>query len=247
MIFPVYIRVGNLRLHPHVLFEILAFTAGFGVFLYLRRRERDHLSEDLRWWVVTAGIVGAAIGCRLLACFDTPHAAVPGKTVVGGIIGGIFAVEVAKRRLGVTTATGDLFAIPIALGIAIGRIGCFLTGLTDDTYGTVTTLALGVDFGDGIKRHPVQLYEIAFLLVLIPMLKTFWKRQRSQGDTFKLFVITYMVWRLIVDCLKPAGRIAGLSAIQIACLVMLVYYFRDFTRIASALQRQKSMAGAKNA
>jgi prolipoprotein diacylglyceryltransferase len=52
----------------------------------------------------------------------------------------------------------------------VGRIGCFLTGLADNTYGTPTGLPWGVDFGDRIHRHPTQLYEIAFLMILIPLL-----------------------------------------------------------------------------
>jgi len=245
--FPVYIRVGALSIHPHLLFEALAFAVAFALFLYLRRSERDHLSDELRWWVVTAGVVGAAIGCRLLAWLGTPHAPVSGKTVVAGVIGGIFAVEAIKRRFAVTTATGDLFAIPVTIGIAIGRVGCFLTGLSDDTYGTVTNLAWGINFGDGMKRHPVQLYEIAFLFVLAPMLMTFWRRQGRRGDTFKLFVISYMGWRFLIDFLKPANNVAGLSVIQIACLLMLIYYSRDFARIARALVEPDSIAEAKDA
>ena len=85
-----------------------------------------------------------------------------GKTIVGGLIGGLFAVEWVKRQIGEKSSTGDLFAAPIALGVAIGRIGCFLGGLPDGTYGTPTSLPWGVDFGDGIPRHPTQLYESDF-------------------------------------------------------------------------------------
>ena len=247
MTFPVYVRVGAAAIHPHPFFEILAFGTAFTIFIFLRHRHRDSLSDDLRWWVITAGIVGAAIGCRLLGWLETPHAAVPGKTVVGGIVGAIIAVEAMKRRFGVKTATGDLFAIPIAAGIAIGRVGCFLTGLSDDTYGTVTTLPTGVDFGDGMKRHPVQIYEILFLLLLIPMLMTFWRQQVRLGETFKLFVISYMSWRFLIDFLKPANRIAGLSVIQITCLVMLIYYSRDFFRIAKFLAENRAVTEKKNA
>jgi phosphatidylglycerol:prolipoprotein diacylglycerol transferase len=56
------------------------------------------------------------------------------------LIGGLVAVESTKWWLGVTTRTGDLFAIPLAAGTAIGRVGCFLTGLEDRTHGTPTTL-----------------------------------------------------------------------------------------------------------
>ena len=84
-----------------------------------------------------------------------------GKTIVGALIFGLISVELMKRYIGVRQSTGDLYAIPLALGIAIGRIGCFLTGLSDNTYGTPTTLPWAVNFGDGIPRHPTQLYEIA--------------------------------------------------------------------------------------
>jgi phosphatidylglycerol:prolipoprotein diacylglycerol transferase len=93
-----------------------------------------------------------------------------GKTVVGALIFGLIAVELMKRYIGVRQSTGDLYATPLALGIAIGRIGCFLTGLSDNTYGTPATLPWAINFGDGIPRHPTQLYELAFLLALIPIL-----------------------------------------------------------------------------
>ncbi len=242
MTFPVYIRLGSLRVHAHLFFEILAFGLAFAVFVYLRRWKRDHLPDDLRWWVITAGFVGAALGCRSLGWLETPHAAVLGKSVVGGIAGGILAVELVKRRFGVKTATGDLFAIPIAIGIAIGRIGCFLTGLADDTFGTVTTLTWGVDFGDGMKRHPVQIYEIIFLLLLVPVLVAFWRRQTRQGDVFKLFVGSYMAWRLFIDFFKPASRLFGVSIIQVTCLLMLIYYSRDLFRIVKSLARREALA-----
>ena len=86
-----------------------------------------------------------------------------GKTLVGGLIGGLFAVEWTKRLIGVRRRTGDLFAIPLCAGIAIGRIGCFLGGLEDGAYGVATVLPWGVDFGDGVARHPTQVYEILWM------------------------------------------------------------------------------------
>jgi len=95
---------------------------------------------------------------------------VGGKTIVGALAFGLVSVELTKRYIGLRDSTGDLYTIPLALGIAIGRIGCFLTGLSDNTYGTPTNLPWAVTFGDGIPRHPTQLYEIIFLLALIPIL-----------------------------------------------------------------------------
>jgi phosphatidylglycerol---prolipoprotein diacylglyceryl transferase len=130
--------------------------------------------------VIAAAVAGAAVGSKLLFLLEDPHLTwqhlhdpaylIGGKTIVGALAFGLVSVELTKRYIGLRQSTGDLYAIPLALGIAIGRIGCFLTGLSDNTYGTATNLPWAVNFGDGIPRHPTQLYEIAFLLALIPFL-----------------------------------------------------------------------------
>jgi phosphatidylglycerol:prolipoprotein diacylglycerol transferase len=125
-------------------------------------------------------VAGAALGAKLLFWLEDPQLTwrhlrdpaylIGGKTIVGALALGLLSVELVKRCIGLRQSTGDLYAIPLALGIAIGRIGCFLTGLSDNTYGTATNLPWAVRFGDSIPRHPTQLYEIAFLLLLIPIL-----------------------------------------------------------------------------
>ncbi len=168
------------RIHPHPLFEALAYCVAFRVYLYLRRRFGDAISTPLRWAAVAFALAGAAIGSKIVYWLEDPrltwsHLRDPaylmgGKTMVGALVFGLVFVEVIKRYVSIKQSTGDLYAIPLAFGIAIGRIGCFLTGLADNTYGVATGLPWGVDFGDGIRRHPTQLYEIVFLLALIPLL-----------------------------------------------------------------------------
>jgi prolipoprotein diacylglyceryltransferase len=242
--FPVYLRVGSVRIHPHIFFETSAYVIGFSLFLLMRRRLGDPVSEDFRWWVIAAAVAGAALGCRLLGWLEAPHlgAAVAGKTIVGGLAGGLLAVELVKKRFGVTSATGDLFAIPLAAGIAIGRIGCFLTGLADQTCGNPTSLPWGVDFGDGVARHPTQLYEIAFLAVLILVLLAVSRRPHAQGDVFKVFMIGYMAWRFLIDFVKPGSRVWGVSAIQSVCLLILIYYSRDAVRIVRSVGQNRTLA-----
>lgn len=178
--FPVYVHLGHCTIHPHLFFEALSYFVAFGVFLFLRRRFGDPLAIPLRWTVIAAAVAGAALGSKLLFWLEDPQLTwhnfhnpaylMGGKTIVGALAFGLIAVELAKRYIGLRHSTGDLYAIPLALGIAIGRIGCFLTGLTDNTYGTPANLPWAINFGDGIPRHPTQLYEIAFLLLLIPIL-----------------------------------------------------------------------------
>lgn len=236
--FPVFLTFGSVRLHPHVVFETLAYTMGYLVFRALRARQGDIVAPNDRWSVIAAAAVGGLLGSKLLFALENPTwtlsapigTVLGGKTIVGGLVGGLIVVEWVKRRAGVTVATGDLFAIPLSVGIAIGRIGCFLTGLSDGTAGTSTTMPWGVDFGDGISRHPTQLYEIAFLLILSAVL-WYLQGRAKQGDIFKLFMVSYLAFRLLIDILKPDVRLGlGLSAIQWTCLLTLAYYARHFAR-----------------
>jgi prolipoprotein diacylglyceryltransferase len=234
--FPVYIRIGPYALHPHSVFEALAYAIAFLAYLFLRRRREDTIGSDQRLWVVTAAFVGGAIGSRFLYLLEDPVSSwthwndftylFGGKSIIGGLIGGLVAVEWIKPRIRVRQSTGDLFAIPLALGIATGRVGCFLTGLADRTYGTATTLAWGVDFNDGIYRHPAPLYEIVFL---VPLAYFLWRRMEPNfnGDVFRLFMVSYMGWRLAIDFLKPGLAFAGLTTLQWACVGVLAYY-HDF-------------------
>ncbi|MCX6903351.1 MAG: prolipoprotein diacylglyceryl transferase, partial [Verrucomicrobia bacterium] len=111
-----------------------------------------------------------------------------GKTIVGALLGGWVGVALAKRRLGIGHPSGDVYVFPVILGMCVGRVGCFLAGLEDHTYGIATSLPWGVNFGDGISRHPTQLYEIVFLLAVAGVF--FWriKTARQQGCMFSQFV-----------------------------------------------------------
>jgi phosphatidylglycerol:prolipoprotein diacylglycerol transferase len=251
--FPLYLTLGAWSLHPHAVLETLAYVVGFRAYLARRRRQGDHLSDGPRWSIVTAAAVGAVIGSRVLFWLEDPAATMAalhdlralaaGKTLVGGLIGGWIAVEITKRHLRIAQPTGDLFAVPLAAGIAVGRIGCFLTGLSDGTYGTPTTLPWGIDFGDGIPRHPTALYEACFMAGLAGVLERVGRVGR-RGDAFKIFMASYLAFRLLVDTIKPGVRLAlGLTAIQWACVGGLAYYGWWVTRSARAPHVTASAVG----
>jgi prolipoprotein diacylglyceryltransferase len=219
--------------HPglHPVFEALGYAAGYGVYKGLRARAGDALSEERRWMVIAAAALGALAGSRVLGLLEqAPRIGfhwrmllVPGgKTIVGGLLGGWLAVELAKAMLRIRTRTGDLFAIPLCVGIAVGRVGCFVAGIADDTYGKPTTLPWGVDFGDGISRHPTQLYEIAFLLALAAGLWALSRRPHANGTLFRVFMGAYLAWRLAIDFVKPQPLVGGMNLIQWACVAGLI-------------------------
>jgi prolipoprotein diacylglyceryltransferase len=154
-----------------------------------------------------------------------------GKTMVGALLGGTIAVEWIKRRSGIRRRTGDLFAIPMVIGIAIGRIGCLLAGIADDTYGLPSNLPWAIDLGDGVRRHPVQIYEMIAMLILAVLLTGIRQPRFAEGDRFRAFLIAYCGWRLAVDFLKPGIHFAGLTSIQWACVIALIFYSKDAVRM----------------
>jgi prolipoprotein diacylglyceryltransferase len=247
MTFPVYLTVGSMSVHPHWVFDVLAYTTGIWLLTHRRRVENDVLDGRTRWLIVAAAIGGGVIGSHVLFMLEdlsplvlssySPTAFLEGKTIVGGLIGGLLAVEIVKAGLGIAVATGDLLVLPLAAGIAIGRVGCFLTGLSDGTSGVATTLPWSVDFGDGIPRHPTQLYEIVFVILLAWLVARIAPRLGRGGDMFKVFMLGYLGFRVAVDFIKPATRIAGVSVIQWACVAAIAYYSPHIPRLYAEVRR----------
>lgn len=232
MDFPVYFNLFGHRVHPHFVLEVIAYSAGFQFYLLLRRRWPRPAGIvppfEQGAWLLVGCVFGALVGSKLLAWLESAEhywqhrdhlaAWVGGKTIVGGLLGGWAGVEITKKRLGIRYATGDVYVFPLILGIAVGRVGCFLTGLEDHTHGTHTRLPWGVDFGDG-RRHPTQLYEITALLLLGTALLLRMRSPYRNGELFRLFMLGYLLWRFAVEFIKPrATPVWGLSAIQLACL-----------------------------
>jgi prolipoprotein diacylglyceryltransferase len=235
------VPLGPFRVNPHYVFDLLAYSGGMRLFLLERRRLGDTIDVHARWSVIAAAILGAAIGSKVFFWLEEPRETLAhwndltfllgGKTIVGGLIGGLIAVEMEKRWAGLTRRTGDLFAMPLAAGIAVGRIGCFLSGLPDRTYGTPSSLAWAVDFGDGIPRHPTQLYESIVMVLAAVVLGHLTRRPHREGDVFKLFMTVYFGFRVAVDFLKPEPAILfGLTSLQWASVAVLLYYGTDVRR-----------------
>lgn len=231
--------------HPawHPVMETLAYATGFATYRLARARHGDLLAEPQRWTILAAAALGALVGSRVLGIAEQWPTVIKawqtnqmlrlllslgGKTIVGGLLGGWLAVEIAKKLNGIHGRTGDLFALPLCIGIAVGRVGCLVAGLADDTYGKPTGLPWAVDLGDGIGRHPVQVYEILFLVLLGCMVRT--RRPLPRGARFRIFLGGYLAWRFAIDFLKPQPSIDGLNLIQWACVAGIVALVVDGVR-----------------
>lgn len=233
----------------HTLFEIAAYAVGMQV--YLRQRRRLALpvlaDPDRSLWIIVAAALGAALGSKLAFWLEDPHQAflnfpdwrqlLGGKSIVGGLLGGLIGVELCKRALCQTGSTGDAFVLPLAVGMCIGRLGCFFAGLSDHTYGNPTALPWAVDFGDGMPRHPTQLYEIVFIAIWTMLILRRKSESWRSGDAFRLYLAGYLLFRLLIEAIKPIPMLypPGLTGIQWLCLAGLAYYAKDMPRLTREL------------
>jgi hypothetical protein len=156
---------------------------------------------------------GGAIGAWAMGSLNTLRTATPAlsHSIAGALAGAIVAVELWKWRHRIRGSTGGPFVLPLCLGIIVGRWGCLFAGLGDQTYGIPASLPWGVDLGDGIARHPVEIYES---LAMAVFLAVYWralvrKRRWAVDHGFHAFVLAYAVQRFAWEFLKPYPRLIG--------------------------------------
>ena len=160
-----------------------------------------------------------------------------GKTILCGLVGGYFGVEVAKWALGIEIKTGDSFAVPVAASVGVGRIACFFAGCC---YGKPTTLPWGVVFPavDLQHRHPTQLYEAAFHLCAAAVLYWLQRRGLFRGQLIKLYILAYLLFRLVTEFIRPEERLwHGLTGYQWAALALMPLFAWLWWRDRAASQR----------
>src|SRR4051794_14909572 len=99
MTFPVYLHIAGVAVHPHWLFETAAYVVGIYLCIRARRNASDLIGTRERWALIAAALLGGFAGSRLLAAIEQPFGPaarwadpqylLSGKTIVGGLIGGV--------------------------------------------------------------------------------------------------------------------------------------------------------------
>lgn len=227
--YPVLVRIGPINIYSYGVMLALAFL----VAIFLARRHAIFLGMDgdaiidLGIWLIISGILGARLLYVLLNL--NYYKEVPLESVMiwrGGLVwygGLISAVLVAvwflrKRKMPILK-TGDLMLPYVALGQAIGRIGCFLNGCC---YGKPTALAFGVSFTSAqAPVHPTQLYESAAMFLLYLALR---KIKPGNGKTILLYLLFYAAFRFFNEFLRGDNPIAlmGLTISQIISVIVFI-------------------------
>lgn len=222
------------EINIHLVLEYLAFFLGYRSYIFLRKKATDTIVTTNRLSIILGAAIGAFLGSRIIGFLENPVLISDlnlilhlfnAKTIMGGLFGGLLGVEWTKKIINEKESSGDLFTFPIILGIFIGRIGCFLSGTNEFTYGKATTFFLGMNLGDNVMRHPIALYELLFLLFLFAFLWKLKSKKLKNGLLFQYFMIAYFVFRFCIEFLKPNHFfLVGLSTIQILCLTCVFYY-----------------------
>ena len=239
--YPVILRIGSFEVTSFGVLVAVAALVGLSVFS--RELRRRHLPEDAVNAAV-GGVLGGLLGAKLIwsiefagtAPFSDLLFSRGGLSWFGGFAGGLSTGLWLLHRYRVPLVTGLAAASPaLAIGHAIGRIGCFLVG---DDYGKSTNLPWGVAFPKGLPPtdvpvHPTQLYESAALAILAIVLI----RMRREGVADRIVLSTYLaaagMIRFIIEFVRINAHVAGpltlaqLWSLGLICLAVAIYTRRS--------------------
>ena len=202
-----------------------------GAFVFWRRAREKRLATHgfalLALWALCGGVLGAKVAEWALALgldfwrrpleFFSLHSG--GRTILGGVLGGWAGVEIGKRLLGIRRSTGDLFALAIPAGEALGRVGCHFNGCC---YGKICSLPLAT-YQHGAWRHPTQLYAAAASALIFVVLWRVRDRWPHEGDGWKAFLVLWGASRFAIEFVRAHERpVDGLSSAQWTSLGLAV-------------------------
>lgn len=231
---PILFDHGPLVLHTYGAFVALGFFLGYRMMLSLARRRGvdDAAVSDLAWICLLSGLVGArlfyvAFNWRTYQLYplDVLKVWEGGLVWYGGLIAAAVAGTLWARRRGLSAALmADLAAPGVALGHALGRLGCFAAGCC---YGKPCSLPWAATFRHpktlapaGVPLHPAQMYEAALDFLLFFALFAWLRRRPDQAGTGRpavLYVVLYSLIRLGVEFFRADDRgpvAGGLTATQ---------------------------------
>ena len=232
---------GNLKISTYSFFVLLGLLVGLAWFYFSITRNAK-IKSGYSYLIVMSALIGGLVGSKILVFFENfsilikhpenfKYFLFTGKSIVGGLVGGYIGIRVIKKIKNIENfRCGNDIAPAVALGMAIGRIGCFLTGCC---YGIKTNLLVGIDFGDGVNRIPTQLIEILFCFILF--IYFLYKQRHDKnlipGILFKQLVLYYFTFRFFIEFIRDTNKnILFLSIYQVICLIGIVFMYIQIKR-----------------
>lgn len=233
---PVLFKIGDFPIEAYPVMLFLALLTGISIYVW--QLKKDGIKSSNAFYIALFGIVGGTIGAKLPLIFmywnesnssaNSLNAVLQGRTIVGGLIGGSISILIAKRLFNIKERMGNQLAIPIVVAMAIGRVGCVLRGCC---YGKETHLAWGIDFGDHILRHPTQIYEIIFDIVMVIYLSIRKRKGVKPGQLYSIFLNWYLSFRFLLEFIRVEKiSFIFLTDFQILCIVGLLFINRKYIK-----------------
>lgn len=227
-VMPVIFHIASWPVPTYTFFISLGFLTGFIV--YYHEVKKANIKGEFPFLIAIGAFTGSALGAKLLELMinidkigstnELVYFIFSGRTIIGGLIGGAIGVWITKRFMHMKTRRGNLFAPAIASGVAIGRFGCFFNGCC---YGKPTSLPWGVNFGDGLYRHPTMLYESIFMACMFIVIKIIQKKYiPPPGALFSFLMIAYFIFRFLIEYIRvERTAFIGFTWFQIISLLVL--------------------------
>lgn len=227
---PVLLEIGPLIIYSYGFMLMIAFL--LSIFIAVREAKARAISADvvydLAFWILLGGLIGARLS---FVFYNWPLFVVNpweafavwegGLSFYGGLVGGLIAglAFVYWKNLPVEDLF-DIVGLVLPLGIAVGRVGCFLNGCC---YGKPTQVPWGVTFPSlGYKVHPTQLYELVYAFFIFLFLY-FYRYRIGRGNVFFVFLLIYSFFRFLNEFLRVNPPfLLGLSGSQVVSILAFV-------------------------
>jgi phosphatidylglycerol:prolipoprotein diacylglycerol transferase len=255
--YPILFKIGPLTIHTYGVILAIAFLTGISLAVRQAKVEGEDPEKifDLCFYIVLAAILGSRLLFVLINYrfyLENPLNILKlwkgGLVFYGGLLGALAVGSwYIKRHQLPLWKLADILAPSIAVGQAIGRLGCFAAGCC---YGKETDVAWAVTFADpyclaptGISRHPTQLYSSGTALLIFFLLLIVYRFHRFRGQVFWSYVALYSVGRFILEYFRTDERgvisLLGqtlstsqfISGIAFVAAIAMLLFLRKRTRI----------------
>ena len=192
-----------------LLYSLMSLAGMIAAFLTAKWLDMPRPSARRQLDVYVAAVAGFLVGAKLPVWVSYgfhPALIVDGKSVMGAMLGAFVALNIYKRLTHQEDeAFGGRFAIPLAVGVGFGKIGCYLYGCCGGNF-----------------IVPVQLFESGFNFAAAAALYVFWRRTGRIDLLFPLYLAAYLTMRFCIEFVRIEPRIAlGLTIYQYLALVFL--------------------------
>ncbi|MBI2647315.1 prolipoprotein diacylglyceryl transferase [Candidatus Woesearchaeota archaeon] len=223
---PVLLEIGPFEIRYYGLFYALGFVIAYFLISYLSKKKKLSLTKDDVSDFLVYEIIGVIAGARLIyvifynlpfytqnpfEIFAVWHG---GLSFHGGLLGALVAGYLFCKKKNIDYyELGDVVVVPIALGLALGRLGNFMNG---ELYGRITDAKWCIDYSksqyvEGIKgcRHPSQIYASIKNIIIFYLLWSIKDKKLPKGFMFWSFIALYGLFRTIVEFFRQPDEQIG--------------------------------------